>query len=82
MGNNGTLRINYSTGYRAPNLSELFADGMHHGTARYYVGDQNLSEEKSSQIDFSISTFTSESQFGVRFICKLTKRLYLFKSNW
>ena len=65
MGNNGILRINYSSGYRAPNLSELFADGMHHGTARYYVGDQNLSEEKSSQIDFSISTFTSESQFGL-----------------
>jgi iron complex outermembrane receptor protein len=61
---NGILRINYSSGYRAPNLSELFADGLHHGTARYYVGDQNLTEEKSNQIDFSISTFSSRSEFG------------------
>lgn len=64
LGNSGILRLNFSSGYRAPNLSELFADGVHHGTSRYYVGNQNLSEEKSSQIDFSISTFGSNSEFG------------------
>ena len=64
LGNSGILRLNFSSGYRAPNLSELFADGVHHGTSRYYVGNQNLNEEKSSQIDFSISTFGSNSEFG------------------
>ena len=65
LGNSGILRLNFSSGYRAPNLSELFADGVHHGTSRYYVGNQNLNEEKSSQIDFSISTFGSNSEFGL-----------------
>ena len=64
LGNSGILRLNFSSGYRAPNLSELFADGVHHVTSRYYVGNQNLNEEKSSQIDFSISTFGSNSEFG------------------
>ncbi len=64
LGNSGILRLNFSSGYRAPNLSELFADGVHHGTSRYYVGNQNLNEEKSSQIDFSILTFGSNSEFG------------------
>lgn len=64
LGNSGILRLNFSSGYRAPNLSELFADGVHHGTSRYYVGNQNLNEEKSSQIDFSISTFSSNFEFG------------------
>ena len=30
LGNSGILRLNFSSGYRAPNLSELFADGVHH----------------------------------------------------
>ena len=30
LGKSSTLRLNLSSGYRAPNLSELFADGIHH----------------------------------------------------
>ena len=59
------LRLNLSNGYRAPNLSELFSDGVHHGTARYEVGNVNLVEEKSLQTDISFASYSSNSTFGI-----------------
>ena len=60
---NGIMRINFASGYRAPNLHELFSDGVHHGTLRYEIGDKDLSVEKNIQTDFSITTYTENSQF-------------------
>ena len=65
LGKSSTLRLNLSSGYRAPNLSELFADGIHHGVARYDRGDDQLSVEKSNQIGFSYITFSDKISFGV-----------------
>jgi len=48
-----TLRLNVSTGFRAPHLSELFSDGIHHGTLRYEIGDEALKSEYATQFDFS-----------------------------
>ena len=62
---NKIFRLNFSNGYRAPNLSELFSDGVHHGTAQYEIGDSNLTEEKNFQTDISISSFGSDSSFGL-----------------
>jgi iron complex outermembrane receptor protein len=62
---NKVFRINISSGYRAPNLSELFSDGVHHGTAQYEIGDSSLVEEKNIQTDISISSFGSDSSFGL-----------------
>ncbi|MAR40472.1 MAG: hypothetical protein CMD22_07535 [Flavobacteriales bacterium] len=45
-------RISYSGSYRAPHFSELFSNGVHHGTNRYELGDTSLSIEKANQIDF------------------------------
>ena len=50
--NNHTLRISYSGAYRAPHFSELFSNGVHHGTNRFEIGDNSLSIEKSNQFDF------------------------------
>ena len=58
------MRINFSRGFRAPNLSELFSEGIHHATGRYELGDKDLSNEKNLQADFSISTFSETSEFG------------------
>ncbi len=65
FGENKIFRLNFSNGFRAPNLSELFSDGVHHGTSRYEVGDKNLSEEKNLQTDISISSFGSNYSFGI-----------------
>lgn len=47
------FRINASTGFRAPHASELFSDGVHHGTMRYEKGDRNMRPEESIQLDAS-----------------------------
>ncbi|MBT6169462.1 MAG: TonB-dependent receptor [Flavobacteriaceae bacterium] len=78
LGEKGVMRINFSRGYRAPNLSELFSEGVHHGTAQYEIGNKNLKEERSSQIDLSIVTSTSNSTFGMDiFYNKLSDYIYL-----
>ena len=50
---NSILRINLSTGFRAPDLIELYADGTHHGSFQYKKGNLNLVAEESLQTDFS-----------------------------
>ena len=50
--NSHSARITYSGSYRAPHLSELFSNGLHHGTMRFEIGDVNLDIEKSHQLDF------------------------------
>ena len=50
-----TLRSNINTGYRPPHVSELFADGIHHGTNRYEIGAKDLKSEFASQLDLSLN---------------------------
>ncbi len=47
------VRLNATTGFRTPHLSELLSNGVHHGTFRYEIGDANLTTEKAAQLDFS-----------------------------
>lgn len=49
-----TFRLNVSSGFRAPHVSELLSDGVHHGTFRYIVGDPALNNENAFQVDFSM----------------------------
>jgi iron complex outermembrane recepter protein len=49
-----TFRSNIATGFRAPHITELLANGFHHGALRYEIGDVNLIPEKATQIDFSL----------------------------
>ncbi|MFL2665937.1 MAG: TonB-dependent receptor domain-containing protein [Flavobacteriaceae bacterium] len=82
LGKNGVMRLNFSRGYRAPNLSELFSEGVHHGTAQYEIGNKDLKTEKSSQTDLSIETSTSNSTFGMDiFYNKLSGYIYLMPSG-
>ena len=46
-----TLKVNLSRGFRAPNIAELASNGVHEGTFRYEIGDENLKSETSHQID-------------------------------
>jgi iron complex outermembrane receptor protein len=47
------FRANLSSGYRAPNSSELYANGIHHGAIRYEIGNSMLKSEQANQIDLS-----------------------------
>jgi iron complex outermembrane recepter protein len=42
-----SVRLNAGTAWRAPNVSELFSDGVHHGAAAYEKGDSTLHPEKA-----------------------------------
>ncbi|NQY67231.1 MAG: TonB-dependent receptor [Flavobacteriales bacterium] len=46
-------RANISSGFRAPNTTELLSNGVHHGTNRFIRGDVNLISERAIQSDFS-----------------------------
>ena len=47
------LSAHLSSGTRAPHLSELLSDGVHHGAVRYELGDQNLKSERFVQLDIN-----------------------------
>lgn len=46
-----TFRANVSSGFRAPHLSELLANGFHHGALRYEIGNTELKSERATQLD-------------------------------
>ena len=50
--NDHIFRLSYSGAYRAPHFSELFSNGVHHGTNRFEIGNQDLEIEKANQYDF------------------------------
>ncbi|WP_234736210.1 TonB-dependent receptor [Tellurirhabdus bombi] len=62
-----TARFNAGTSWRAPNVSELFSDGVHHGAAAYEKGDQRLQPEMAYNLNIS-AEFTGkrvQAELGV-----------------
>ena len=52
------LRLNLARGFRTPNMSERASNGVHEGSIRYEIGDQQLKAEYSLQADLGLD-FTS-----------------------
>lgn len=75
-----TLRLNGASGYRAPNIAELAANGVHEGTFRYEYGNRDLQPEKSFQLDLG-ATFTNEHMLidGALFYNHVADYIYLHK---
>ena len=48
------LRLNLARGFRTPNMSELASNGVHEGSLRYEIGNQNLKAEYSLQADLGL----------------------------
>jgi iron complex outermembrane receptor protein len=59
------IRGNISSGFRAPHLTELISNGVHHGTLRYEIGNINLKSEQANQFDFSTEYNGSHISFGL-----------------
>ena len=79
---NSTLRFNISSGFRAPNLIELFADGVHHGSFQYKKGNSNLVAEKSIQTDLSLQVNNQNSLVSFDlFFNEISDYIYLAPSN-
>lgn len=47
-------KLNFARGFRAPNISELSAQGSHGGTIRFEIGNRDLKAENSWQIDWGL----------------------------
>ena len=56
------LTLNVGRGWRSPSAFELFVDGVHEGTVQYLVGDRNLANEQSLNVDLSARYVTSRVQ--------------------
>lgn len=53
LGEHMVLRANTAQGFRAPNLFELTAEGVHHGAIRYEQGNTKLDSEQNLEMDVS-----------------------------
>ncbi|MGB5363304.1 MAG: TonB-dependent receptor, partial [Aureibaculum sp.] len=56
-------RLNFATGYRAPNLAELTSNGIHHGTNRFEIGNEDLENEQNYQFDVSLEYYNEHIEF-------------------
>ncbi len=60
--NNFLVKANIARGYRAPNISEISANGVHPGTNIYQIGNSSFKPEFSLQED--IGVFFSATHFS------------------
>ncbi len=44
------IQMSISSKFRAPDINELFSDGLHHGTANIEIGDLSLTTERSNSL--------------------------------
>ena len=51
-------KFNVSRGFRAPNIAEISANGVHEGTVNYIIGNPELKPENSLQFDYAFGLNT------------------------
>ena len=74
---NLTTRFNASSGFRPPHISELLADGVHHATMQYLVGDSNFESERANQFDFYLGTHFEHIEIVINpFINQINNYIY------
>lgn len=71
-------RINGASGFRAPNLAELTANGSHEGTNRYEIGNPDLENEQNFQLDVALELRNRHFEiFTNAFYNKMNNYIYL-----
>ena len=71
-------RMNTGTAWRAPNVSELFSDGVHHGAAAYEEGNPMLKPEAAYNLNWNVAHNSKRvrAEFDV-FYNYISKYIYL-----
>lgn len=59
------VKLNASTGFRAPNLAELSSNGLHEGIFTYEVGDPNMKSEQNINTDLGVAYNSDWISFSV-----------------
>ena len=74
-----TTRLNASTGYRPPHISELLANGVHHASMQFLIGDENFVSERANQVDFYFGTHLDHLEIVINpFVNQISN--YIYKS--
>ncbi|MFT4758313.1 MAG: iron complex outermembrane receptor protein [Paraglaciecola sp.] len=62
------IKLHFGTAWRAPSVSELYSDGVHHGSASYELGNVNLISERafSTNLAFDLTIPNQHSETGFR----------------
>lgn len=71
--------INGSTAWRAPQVNELYSDGLHHGSARIEKGEASLQPERSNSLLFN--TQYNKGRWHIDagvYVKRITNFIYLF----
>src|SRR5690554_6226694 len=77
-----SARLNFASGFRAPNLAELTSNGVHEGSNRYEIGNQNLDKEQNFQADLSLEYRNKHVEFFVNgFYNAVTDYIFLSPTN-
>jgi len=59
------MKANIARGWRAPNVSEAAANGVHDGTVVYEIGDPNLNPETSLEEDLAFGVNSNDVSFEI-----------------
>ncbi len=60
-----SLSMNIARAWRPPQVNELYANDVHHGSALYEIGDSTLHEEQSLGLDATYTLTTPAVEFEV-----------------
>ena len=78
----GTFVANYTRSFRAPALEELYNNGPHIGTITFEVGNQDLENETSDGLDFSLRHQSGRFRFsGDVFYYRIKNFVYLARQD-
>ncbi len=76
------IKLNISSGFRAPNTSELLSNGVHEGTNQYVVGNMTLKSEVATQFDLALDINTTHFDFSIQpFYNTIKDYIFLKPSN-
>jgi iron complex outermembrane receptor protein len=72
------FRLNLASGFRAPNLAELTSNGVHEGSNRYEIGNNDLKNEQNFQTDLNIEYRNPHFEwFANGFYNSINKYIYI-----
>ncbi|WP_207425111.1 TonB-dependent receptor domain-containing protein [Pedobacter sp. SYSU D00535] len=77
-----SLRSNLASAWRPPVVSELFSNGLHHGSASYEIGDETLESEKSYKWISTLEHQSDRLRFDLSlFLNRIDNYIYLKPSG-
>ena len=76
------FKLNLSSGFRAPNLAELSANGFHEGFTYYEQGDKDLANEQNFEADLSVRYGTGDLKIeAAAFYDDILNYIYLDRTD-